>query len=99
MFGLNETAMLYRHTGQSGGKPAYESTGIAFACRSQPVQRRDASGRSLEDAADTRFFAQSIEANPGDRIVCNDVRYIVCEVQQMRAARTIHHLEILARRE
>ena len=99
MFGLNETATLYRHTGQSGGKPAYESIGITFTCRSQPAQRRDASGRSLEDAADTCFFAQNIEVNPGDQIVCSNVRYIVCEVQQMRAARTIHHLEIFARRE
>ena len=103
MFGLNETAALYARTGQSGGKPAYAERAVEFRCRSEPAQawgaRGSGAGNAIERTADTRIFAQGVDAHPGDRIELHGARYRVTEVKRMRGLAGIHHLEIMAKEE
>ena len=99
MFALNETATLYTFLGQRGGKPAWAESGTDFLCRSEPAWKQRFSGSAIERAADTRIFAENVEAHPGDRIVLNGRYYRIAEVQPMRGWRGIHHLEILAKGE
>lgn len=102
MFGLNETAVLYARTGQSGGKPVYAERGIAFCCRSEPVQAwsaRGGPGGALERDADTRIFARGVDVNPGDRIELGGRRYCVTEVKRLRGLSDLHHLEIAVKEE
>lgn len=99
MFGLNGTATIYARKGQAGGKPAYEAEGIRFACRCEPAQLYRTSGQSVEETADTMFFAVGVAAKPGDRIMFEGRGYLVREVQVLRAFGAVHHLEILAKAE
>lgn len=99
MIGLTNTATIYERTGQSGGRPAYSAKGTTFRCRVEPAQLHRVSGQSIEETADTLFFANEIRANPGDRIVFGGRNYLVREVQVLRLFRSVHHLEILAKAE
>ena len=99
MFALNETAVLYPLMGQRGARPAYAETGTAFHCRSEAAWVQRLSGNAVEHAADTRIFAQYVDAHPGDRVTLNGRCYRIAEVRPMRALRGIHHLEMLAKDE
>lgn len=96
MFGLTQEAALYHKTGQLNGAPAYESDGIPFFCRIEPKLTYSIAGNTLGLTADTRIFAQGVQANAGDRIVVDHRSYIVKDVQEMRGLKSIHHLEIMA---
>lgn len=99
MIGLNSTASLYAFNGQSGGKPVFAEKGKAFPCRCEPAYQHAASGQSIEETADTLFFARNIPAKPGDRIVFDGRAYLVKRVDTLRTMRRIHHLEIYAKAE
>ena len=100
MFGLNETARIYRYMGQSGGKPSYSANPVVFRCRTQPEKQVN-SGMDAKHGynyvATVRIFAQGIQADSGDRIVTeNGRKYDVVSVEEMRGRSLIHHLEIVA---
>lgn len=99
MIGLNNVATLYANAGQSGGKPAFAAKGKAFYCRCEPAYQHAASGQSIEETADTMFFAKDLSVNPGDRIVFDGRAYLVKRVDALRAFKKIHHLEIYAKAE
>ena len=99
MFALNETARLHAFLGQRGGKPAYAEQGVEFRCRSEPAQAHSFNGIAIDRTADTRIFAQSVDAHPCDRVALNGESYLISEVRSMRGFRGVHHLEILAKKE
>ena len=99
MFALNETATLHAFLGQRGGKPEWAKDGAAFRCRSEPAWKHRFSGSAIERAADTRIFAEGVDAQPGDRIALHGRYYRVAEAQPMRGWRGVHHMEILAKGE
>lgn len=97
MFGLNETARLYRREGQRGGKPMYTEQGMLFKCRTQPVRQRVAGGAALTRAGEMKVFCEALPVAAGDRIVAHDgTGWIVKEVRVRRGLNTLHHLELLA---
>ena len=99
MIGLNNIATLYAFKGQYGGKPAFAEKGKTFSCRCEPAYQHAASGRSIEETADTLFFARDLTVKPGDRIIFDGRKYLVKTVDVLRAMHRIHHLEIYARAE
>ena len=106
MFGFNEAAALYARIGQRGGRPAFAREGVRFMCRSEPAWIHRMGGSAIENVADTRIFAEAMDAarerfdpRPGDRIALDGRYYRIAEVQPMRGWCGIHHLEILARDE
>jgi len=97
MFGLNETARLYRREGQRGGKPLYSGQGTLFRCRTQPVTQRVAGGSALTHAGEMKVFCEALPVAAGDRIVAQGgAGWIVKEVRVRRGLGTLHHLELLA---
>ena len=97
MFGLNETARLYRREGQRGGKPVYTEQGLLFRCRTQPVAQRIAGGTALARAGEIKVFCEALPVAAGDRIVTQGgAGWIVKEVRVRRGLNTPHHLELLA---
>lgn len=100
LFLLNETATLYRRTGQSAGKPAWANDGIGFQCRTQPYTAQQATAQGYSGDADTRVYAlPDLEAAAGDKILFDDGSFaIVREVYRRRGMADLHHLEILGKR-
>ena len=96
MFGLNETARLYRREGQRGGKPFYTVQGTLFRCRTQPMTQRVTGGTALARAGEMKVFCEALPVAAGDRIVTKDgAGWIVKEVRVRRGLNTLHHLELL----
>ena len=97
MFGLNETARLYRREGQRSGKPFYSEQGTLFRCRTQPVTQRVAAGTALARAGEMKVFCEALPVAAGDRIVTRGgALWIVKEVRVRRGLNALHHLELLA---
>lgn len=96
MFGLTESALLFRRIGQQGGAPAYADAGIACACRTEPAFGRSFSGNSAERTVDTRIYLR-VEVVPGDRVQTGGIRYEVADVSVCRAFGAVHHYEALCR--
>ena len=100
MFGLCETARLYRRAGQKGGKPAYAEQAVEFACRSQPIASARPGGDAVSRSGDTLIFARGVEISSGDRIALDGKVYAAAEVRTLRGlGGGIHHLEIVLRAE
>ena len=100
MLGLNGRAVLYRCTGQRGGRPEYDPAGVAFPCRVEPVDSGSAGNRGRDHEAQARLYAPSMAVKAGDRIVLPDGGALIAsEVRTSMGLTGAHHVEIVARSE